>query len=104
MCRLTLRIHLCTLKLHNIQHIMTTKFIGVREFRQNISDLYRTAQKKKLRYIVLNKNKPVFEVRPLSVKDSSLEYLLEAVQEARGDLKAGRVHSLESMEQELGII
>lgn len=82
---------------------MTTKFIGVREFRQNISDLYKTAQKKQFRYIVLNKNKPVFEVRPLSEKDSSLECLLAATREARADFKSGHTHSLESLEQKLGI-
>ncbi|MEK7521029.1 MAG: hypothetical protein AAB560_03050 [Patescibacteria group bacterium] len=82
---------------------MTTKLIGVREFRQNISALYKSAQTKNLRYIVLNKNKPVFEVRPLSKKDASLERLLAITREARADGKAGRVHSLESLEKELGI-
>lgn len=83
---------------------MTTKFIGIREFRQNISELYKSAQKKDLRYVILNKNKPVFEVRPLSEKDASLERLLAITQEARIDAKAGRVYSLESLEKELGIV
>ena len=83
---------------------MTTKFIGVREFRQNISELYKTAQKKNIKYIVLNKNKPVFEVRSISEKDSSLEQLIAITTEARADSKAGRTYSLESIEKELGII
>ena len=82
---------------------MTTKFIGVREFRQNITTFYKKAQKDNARYIVLNKNKPVFEVRPLSEKDFFLENLLITTKEARADAKAGRVHSLESIEKELGL-
>lgn len=83
---------------------MTTKFIGVREFRQNISELYKTAQKKNIKYIVLNKNKPVFEVRSISEKESSLEQLIAITTEARADSKAGHTYSLESLEKELGIM
>ncbi len=83
---------------------MSTKFIGVREFRQNITGLYKKAQKEGIRYIVLNKNKPVFEVRPISEKDFSLERLMAVTTEARNDAKAGRVYSLENLEKELGII
>ncbi len=83
---------------------MTTKFVGIREFRQNITGLYKKAQKEGIRYIVLNKNKPFFEVRPLSEKDSSLERLLAITTEAHGDVRAGRVYSLENLEKELGII
>lgn len=82
---------------------MTTKFIGVREFRQNISELYKEARKKNIKYIVLNKNKPVFEVRSISEKESSLEQLLAITREARQDKKSGRIYSLESLEKELGI-
>ncbi len=94
---------MCTLKLHINKTTMTTKFIGVREFRQNISELYKTAQKKNIKYIVLNKNKPVFEVRSISEKESSLEQLLMITKEARLDKKLGRVYSLESLEKDLGI-
>lgn len=82
---------------------MTTIFIGIREFRQNISKLYKAAQKKDLHYIVLNKNKPIFEMRPLSLEDASLERLMAITHEAREDSKARRIFSLESLEKELGI-
>ncbi len=82
---------------------MTTKFIGVREFRQNISGLYKLAQKNNIRYVVLNKNQPIFEMRPLSKKEAAIERLRAIVAEARADVKAGRVHSWESIKKELGI-
>ncbi len=82
---------------------MTTKFIGVREFRQSLSTLYKKAQKNDTRYIILNKNTPVFEVRPLNNKDATLEQLLATSTEARADAKAGRVYKLENIEKELGI-
>ncbi len=78
--------------------------MGVREFRQNMTGLYKKAQKEEIRYIVLNKNKPVFEVRPLSEKDFSLERLMAVTAGARNDAKSGRVYSLENLEKELGII
>ncbi len=62
---------------------MTTQFIGVREFRQNMTQLYQKAQKKNLRYVVLNKNKPVFEVMPLRAKEASLEWLHARIARAR---------------------
>lgn len=82
---------------------MTMKFIGVREFRQNISGLYKTAQKKNIRYIVLNKNRPVFEVKPLNQKEVVLESLLASIAEAEADIKAGRVYSLDEVRRELGL-
>ncbi|MDO8493294.1 MAG: hypothetical protein Q7S19_02005 [bacterium] len=82
---------------------MTTKFIGVREFRQNLSELYKNAGKKNIRYIVLNKNKPVFEVKTLNHKEAVLESLLASVREAEADFKAGRVYSWEQVKKELGL-
>ncbi len=82
---------------------MTTQFIGVREFRQNMAGLYKKAQKKDIRYVVLNKNKPMFEVRPLDHKNTTLEGLALATNEARTDIKAGRVQSWKSVKKELGL-
>jgi hypothetical protein len=53
--------------------------------------------------VILNKNKPIFEVRPLSEKDATLEALLQSIQEAEKDAKAGRVYSIEEVENRLGL-
>ncbi len=84
--------------------MFSTQFIGVRDFRQNIFELYKNAQKNNIRYIVLRNSKPIFDMRPLQEEDASLERLLATTKKARADAKAGRVHSLESIEKELGII
>jgi len=82
---------------------MTTQFIGVKEFRQNLASYYKKAKRKSIRYIVLNKNKPIFEVKPMSQKDVVLEELLSDVASARQEVKQGRVESLETVMKEFNI-
>lgn len=82
---------------------MITKLIGVREFRQNIASLYRKATKNNWRFIVLNKNKPIFKVEPLSKKDATLEKLAMEIAEAREDVKKGRVYTAEQIRHDLGL-
>ena len=82
---------------------MTTRFIGVKELRQNISKVSDQALKKNERLIVLRKNVPIFELRPLSKKDAILERLVLDLQEAEADVKAGRLYSQEDVEKMLGL-
>ena len=82
---------------------MTTKLIGVKEFRQNVTKLYKQAQTKNLQYIVLNRNKPIFKVSPLSEKDTIIEKLALDVEEARNDIKNGEVFDFETVCNELGL-
>ncbi len=71
---------------------MTTKTIGIKEFRANISDVVTKAQKGNVRYIVMNRNKPLFELKPFK-KDATIDTLIEEINEARMDVKKGRLHS-----------
>ena len=82
---------------------MTTKLIGVREFRQNMTALYEKAIKNKLRYIVLNRNKPVFKIEPLNKKDFIIEKLAEDIKEARAEVKKGNIYDFEKVCKELGL-
>ncbi len=82
---------------------MTTRFIGLKELRMNMARITAEAVKKKQRLIVLRKNVPLFELRPLSKKDAEIERLLLAVKEGREDLAAGKTYSLEQMEKRLGL-
>ena len=82
---------------------MTTKFIGVKEFRQNIAPLYKQAIKKKIRFIILNRNKPIFDIRPLSKEDATLEKLAFDIQEAREDVKKRKVYTSKQARKFLNI-
>ena len=81
----------------------TTKLIGVREFRQNISTLYKKAIKNNWNFIVLNRNKPVFKVEPLHDDDVFLESFVKDIEEAREDVRKGRVYDFEEVCDELGL-
>lgn len=82
---------------------MTTHFVGVKEFRQNLSKLSERARKKNERFIILRNNEPILEVRPLSKKDAALETLIRDIEEAEEDVKAGRVYTLEDVQDALGL-
>ncbi len=45
---------------------MTTKIINIKEYRDNITSLWKEAKAKKIKYIVLVHSKPAFEVKPLN--------------------------------------
>jgi len=83
---------------------MTTKFVGMKELRQNMAKLTKQAQQKNERLIILRKNKPIFELRPLSKQDATLERLALDIQEGLEDAKAGRVYSHKEMKEYFGIL
>jgi antitoxin (DNA-binding transcriptional repressor) of toxin-antitoxin stability system len=82
---------------------MVTRFVGVKEFRQNISKIVQQARKKNERLILLKKNEPLAELRPLSKKDAVLEKLVHDVAEARKQVKRGEVYSLQEVMEHFGI-
>lgn len=82
---------------------MTTKFIGIKEFRQNISKIAQSSKKNKQRFVVLNRNTPIFEVNPLSGTDVTLESLALGIQQGLDDAKAGRVYTQAEVESILGL-
>lgn len=82
---------------------MTTRFVGLKELRQNMARITSDAHRKKERLIVLRKNEPLFELRPLSRKDASLERLMLILREAEEDVKAGRVYTQEEIMRYFGL-
>ena len=81
---------------------MVTKLLGVKEFRQNIASYYKKSIKNNWQYVILNRNEPIFEVRPIK-KDATLEKLHADIAKAREDYKAGRVYSLEEVNRKFGL-
>ncbi len=81
---------------------MTTKLIGLKEFRLNLSKYTKQVESQKVRLIVLKKNKPVLEINPIK-KNSALEDLRKQTAEAREQYKRGEVYTLEEVKKELGL-
>lgn len=82
---------------------MTIKIIGIKEYRQNITTLWKEARKKNIRYIVMYHSKPVFEVNPLTDESELIELLRQDIEEAREQAKNGEVVSHEALMEEFGI-
>lgn len=83
---------------------MTTKLIGMKEFRQNIAKYSRKAQKEKIRFIILRKNVPVLEVKTIDEKEFALERLKKEIAEAEDDIQHGRVYTQEEMMKKFGLL
>lgn len=82
---------------------MTTRIVGIKEFRQHMAVISETARKKKQRLIIMRNNKPLFELRPLDAKMTGIEKLLRDIEKARDDVKKGRTFTLDQVEKMLGL-
>ena len=83
---------------------MTTTFIGLKDLRQNMAKITRQAARQKQRVIVLKKNTPLFELRPLSLEDIALWSFDHDLREARKSAKAGRVYTTKQVREMLGFL
>ena len=82
---------------------MTTKFIGMKEFRQNMSKFSENAKKQNIKYIILKKNTPVFEVTPISEEDYAYIRMEKELQEGIEQIKRGECYTLNEVKQMLGL-
>ncbi len=82
---------------------MVTKLIGLKEFRLNLSSYTKEVESKKVRLIVLKKNKPVLEINPITAKEFTLESLRRDIAEAREQVKKGEVYTLDEVKKEFNL-
>ena len=82
---------------------MTTRFVGIKEFRQNIASYTKNSKIKNIRIVVLKKNVPVFEVKPIDEGEFVLEKLQKDVSKAREDVKKGNVYTHDQIMKEFGL-
>jgi hypothetical protein len=75
---------------------MTTKIIGIKDFRANISKYATQAQKGIVRYVVMNRNKPLFEIKPFEINEG-LENIFTEIVVAKEDIKKGRLYTQEDI-------
>lgn len=77
--------------------------IGIKEFRQNISIIHKDAQKKKIVYIVMNHQEPVWRVEPIDEDQLLLEVYADQIKEGIKDFKEGRTLTSAQVRKNLGI-
>ncbi len=87
----------------HLEYIVETKFIGIKELRQNMAKVSARAYKRNERLIVLRKNEPIFELRPLSSKDSLIETFRRDIGVAQSDILAGKVYTQKEVRKILGL-
>lgn len=81
---------------------MVTKFVGMKDFRDNMAS-YAKKSKKGVKYIVLRKNIPVFELTPIDEKKFAMERLSAELEEAEKSIRDGKVYSHEEVIKMLGL-
>lgn len=82
---------------------MTTRFIGIKEFRANISKFAVQARKKQQRLILTRNQEPVFEMRPISKKDVTLEQLMKQIKKSEEEIRQGKFYTQAQMERLVGL-
>lgn len=81
---------------------MNTKFVGIKDFRKNIADYVERARVGNARFIVMNRNKPLFEIKPFA-EDEYLDSFVSSVVKAEAEVAKGKYHTEAEVMAELGI-
>ncbi len=77
---------------------MTTRTIGIKAFRQNISKL---SQEKNVRYIVMNHLKPIFAVETIDEDQLILEKFTAQIDRGLDDARNGKTVSSTALRKRL---
>ncbi len=83
--------------------LMTTRTIGIKEFRANMTKLYRLAQKENICFIVMNHQQPVMRVEPLSEDALILEKYLPQIERGLKEVRQGKTVAAEKVYKKLGL-
>lgn len=81
---------------------MNTEFIGVKDFRKNISSFAKKALKGDTRFVIMNRNKPLFELKPFA-EDVYLDSLVLSIVEIEADVAKGNSYTQDEVMKELGV-
>ena len=84
---------------------MTTRYIGLKEFRNNIGKIALDARKKHQNIIILRKNVPLCELVPLTGDDEGVykpEFVAKALK-ARSRIGKGRSYTSDEVRKKLGL-
>ncbi len=81
---------------------MNTKFIGIKDFRQNMAQYAKEARAKRSRLVVTSRNTPLFAIEPFE-ESENYESLYNKLVKAKSDLAAGRTYTEEEIMKEFGV-
>ncbi len=79
---------------------MNTQFVGIKEFRAHISDYAERARTENKRFVVMNRSKPLFEVRAFA-EDETLDTFVAQITKAEQDVRAGKFYTQDEILREL---
>lgn len=82
---------------------MTTKVIGIKEFRNNITSVCKDISKGEVRFIIMRHSTPILEVNAIKDDRLVLEKFTKEISKARQQVKRGEVYSETEVYQELGL-
>ncbi len=82
---------------------MTTKFVGMKDFRQNMSRYTKEANNQKIKFIVLKKNTPVLEISPIDEKEYAYTKIVKELEESKQQIQNGEFATQEEIMHEFGI-
>lgn len=82
---------------------MKYKFIGMKEFRQNLATYTAQSKRENIKYIILKKNVPVLEVSPLDEKKFALEKLTTELDAAEKEIAHGKFYTQDEVMREFGL-
>lgn len=82
---------------------MNTTFIGLKELRQNMAKVSEEAVRKNQRVIVLKKNAPVFELRPLTKEDIALWSFERDLEDARASARKEKTYTTNEVREILAL-
>lgn len=83
---------------------MKTKFVGMKEFRQNLASYTKKSRSGGIRYIVLKKNVPVLEVKPIDEKEFAKQMFKEKLDKSYEQFKRGEYYTREQIMKEFGLL
>lgn len=77
---------------------MTTRTIGIKEFRQNISKL---SEEKNVRFIVMNHSRPIFKVEPIDEDQLILEKYADQIDRGVQEANKGKTTAAATVRKRL---
>ncbi len=79
---------------------MTTKVIGIKDFRQNLTKL---ARQKNTRFIVMHHSVPLFKTEPIDEDELIVEKYADQIERGLQEMRKGKLYTSEEVYKKLGL-